>query len=101
MEFNASSTSVPQKLLTMNGSLVDEVTRRYPGNTTAALAMLEQDNAKAIDLIYLCTLTRKPTAAEEQHFLSRLSGTKDEERRRVLASIHWALLNSTEFAWNH
>lgn len=101
MEFSATTTSVPQKLLTMNGTLVDEVTFRYPGNTSGALSLLNTEDTKAIELVYLCTLSRMPTEEEAEHFRGRLAGTQEEARRQVLANLHWALLNSTEFSWNH
>ena len=45
-------------------------------------------------------LTRRPTP-EEPPISRRLAGTTGDERKQRLEDLFWALLNSTEFSWNH
>jgi len=40
-------------------------------------------------------------AQESAHFETRLAGSSGSERGRRMEDLYWALLNSTEFSWNH
>lgn len=100
-EFTGRGGTIPQALLRMNGDLVYEKTK--DGLFTAATRIGQQASTDktAVEAAYLATLTRRPTAAEAEHFEARLAGTKSNERSRRMEDIFWALINSTEFAWNH
>jgi len=52
-----------------------------------------------IDALYIRTLARSPSATEKQKMLALTAG--HETSRKVYDDIFWALLNSTEFAFNH
>ena len=49
---------------------------------------------------YLAVLTRRPTPEEAAHFEAALKD-RDLNRPQRLEDLFWALLNSTEFSWNH
>jgi hypothetical protein len=101
-EFNLeSSSTIPQRLLMMNGDLVFAKTREELGNASGRFATLAPDDRKAVEAAYLATLTRRPNAEEAAHFEARIKGTTGDERKQRMADLAWALLNATEFSWNH
>jgi hypothetical protein len=55
-----------------------------------------------IEALFLAALSRKPSAKEAEKFLAfvKKGGTKAKERK-ALGDVFWALLNSTEFMFNH
>ena len=55
--------------------------------------------AKQVGELFLVTLSRPPTPAEAKRLTAHVEAGPD--RRRALADVFWALLNSTEFAVNH
>jgi hypothetical protein len=60
------------------------------------------DTGTRIETLFLATLTRRPTA-DELAKMTEFVETADSEaaRKRALADVFWALLNSTEFTLNH
>jgi hypothetical protein len=100
-EFAKSSGTIPQRLLMMNGDLVDGNARDELLNASTQIAMFAPDDAAAVETAYLSVLTRRPTAKEAAHFQSRLAGTSGDDRKRRLADLYWVLFNSTEQSWNH
>ncbi|HEY1172916.1 MAG TPA: DUF1553 domain-containing protein [Verrucomicrobiae bacterium] len=101
-EFNQRSGTIPQRLLMMNGKLVDERSdENIVMNASTRIASLAPDDASAVETAYLCALTRRPTAAEQDHFVELLKGIKGKARFRVMEDLYWSLLNATEFSWNH
>jgi len=97
-DFEGQGGTIPQRLLLMNGNLVKEHTKEDLGNSSSRVAALSPNDPKAIEIAYLTTLTRRPTPEEREHFERRLSG---HNKAQALEDLYWALLNSTEFAWNH
>jgi len=93
--------TIPQRLLMMNGNLVDERIDPNPFNASTRIAWLAANDPNAVEAAYLAVLTRRPTAAEAAHFATRLQGKRGDGRSRQLEDLYWALLNSTEFSWNH
>ena len=101
-EFDASSGTVPQRLLMMNGELVKERTKDdIVFNAATRVARLASSDRQAIETAYLTVLTRLPTAEELEHFETRFADHEDNDRVRLLEDLWWSLLNSTEFSWNH
>ena len=101
-EFNLEpSSTIPQRLLMMNGELVWKNIKEEVGTASGRIAALAPNDEKAVEVAYLVTLTRKPTPEELRHFTQRLSGTRGDERKRVMTDLVWSLLNATEFSWNH
>jgi hypothetical protein len=101
-EFGEQAGTIPQRLLMMNGKLVRDRTKNNIFlNAAARIAALSPSDKKAVETAYLCVLTRRPTAEEFKVFVSDLAGLEGAERQIAVGDICWALLNSTEFAWNH
>lgn len=102
-EFEPRAGTITQRLLMMNGNLVKEKTKPEPLATAAArIATLAPDNATAIRSAYMATLTRAPTQSELDHFVARLEEhASNQAKQRCMEDIYWALVNSSEFCWNH
>jgi hypothetical protein len=101
-EFAERGETIPQRLLLMNGQLVDEKVRDdLLANAATRIARLAPDDATAVETSYLAVLTRRPSAAEMEHFKGCLSGTTGAGRTAALADLYWTLFNATEFSWNH
>ena len=101
-EFEDRGGTIGQRLLLMNGDLVKQLTKKdLVGNASTRIAMLAQNDQRAIETAYLCVLSRHPTKRESDHFLKRLSQSTGDNRSQLLEDLFWVLLNSTEFSWNH
>jgi hypothetical protein len=101
-EFTATGGTIPQSLLLMNGELVQKRTEKNTIlNGPTRIGTLAPDDASAVEIAYLTILTRRPSTAESEHFIGKLKGTKGDPRSDVMQDLSWALINSTEFAWNH
>ena len=101
-EFNTEEAgTVPQRLLLMNGDLVQEQIRGDFSHMAGRIATLAPDDDAAVEAAYLATLTRRPTPPEAAHFHARLAGTTGETRKQAVTDLFWVLLNTTEFAYNH
>ena len=86
----------------MNGKLVTEKTRQSPLlNGVTQIGLLSRDDAHAVETAYLTVLTRRPNETEREHFVVRLGENRGRQRMQRLEDLVWALLNSTEFSWNH
>ena len=100
-EFEDRGGTITQRLLMMNGNFVKDRTRSSDdANTAARIAAIAEDNKVAIEITYLCVLTRPPSETELHHFLLALQGASAGDREQVLEDLFWILINSTEFSWN-
>lgn len=100
-EFLDRGETVTQRLLLMNGDLISENIENTL-NAPAKLRQLTTDDKKAIEVIYLATLTRQPSTEEIALFEDLLD--RDEGKRitsQAFMDLYWAILNSAEFRWNH
>jgi hypothetical protein len=101
-EFTDRGGTIPQRLLLMNGELVDERTKPNPiANAATRIALVTPDAEAAVNAAYLAVLTRRATPEEKAVFVPRLAAARGEERFRVMEDLYWVLVNSTEFSWNH
>jgi hypothetical protein len=100
-EFNGRGGTIPQRLLMMNGDLIAERIKEGPFNASTRISTLAPDDPKAIEATFLAVLTRRPTPQELEHFLATLTEANEVNRADKFNDIYWALLNSTEFSWNH
>ncbi len=99
-EFSDRGETVSQRLLLMNGKMVGE--RLENGFLVPShLAGLAPSPERALDVVFLSTLTRSPTPAERQHFLPQIEELRGNDRTRRIQDIYWTLINSIEFVWNH
>jgi hypothetical protein len=96
-------TTILQALQLMNGTTVAQATSLQQSQTLAAVASASFFDTEArIETLYLATLTRLPRPDE----LARLktyvdSGGAARNSGFALADVFWALLNSSEFLFNH
>jgi hypothetical protein len=99
-EFDDRGGTIPQRLLMMNGQLVRDRTGSSLRNTSTRIAWLAADDPRAVEAAYLAVLSRRPTPQEAAHF-ERALREPAMTRAQHLEDLYWALINSTEFAWNH
>jgi len=101
-EFVDDGGSIPQRLLLMNGDLIEDRTKDdLINNAATRLAVLTKNPEKAVEGAYLAVLSRRPTPAELAHFTAKFDPESESNRKQNLQDLYWALLNSTEFAWGH
>lgn len=93
---------IPQALTLMNGALSGDATSLAGGGLLKSLEAPFFSDDERIEVLYLATLSRRPTESEwkllRRHLADREPGASIQES---LADILWALLNSAEFAMNH
>jgi hypothetical protein len=101
-EFEDRGGTIPQRLLLMNGDLVNERIGDNPLTSAAThVSMFAESDEQAVETVYLSVLTRRPSQRELDHFLKRFELSEDGGKREVVEDLYWVLLNSTEFSWNH
>jgi hypothetical protein len=72
----------------------------HEGGTVARLAREQEDDTKLVEELYLTFFARPPGAAETAAALKHLKKYPDN-RRAAAEDLAWALMNSTEFLFNH
>lgn len=98
-----TQTSILQALALMNGKFISDATSLRSSNTLAAVVdvpfmTLEQK----IDTLYLATLSRLPRGEERDRLLTYVQrGGAQNDHGAALADVLWALLNTSEFLFNH
>ncbi len=99
-DFDGRGGTIPQRLLMMNGKLIRE---NLAGITSSArrISWFAPDDAHAVESAYLAALTRRPTTEEADYFRNQLKDLTGQAREDRLQDLFWALINSTEFSWNH
>ena len=99
-EFDLDNVTITQRLIMLNGQVVDENSQPNPMlNASSHIQMFCSDDSAAVDAVYLSVLNRLPDADEQKKFVERLSSS--EGREAAIADLFWVLLNSSEMAWNH
>jgi hypothetical protein len=96
-EFRGSTL---QALQTMNGMVMAGLTASQSNRLLAALDAPFMTDYDRIDSLYMATLSREPDASERDEAIKMLGSKSPEERAQVQSDLLWALLNSTEFAFN-
>ncbi len=99
-EFDGRGGTIPQRLVMMNGKMVREKTQGGPFGATTRIDWLAPNDESALETIFLATLTRRPTTLEKESLDSELK-EKPFGRGHAIQDLFWALVNSTEFSWNH
>jgi hypothetical protein len=98
-ELSEQPGTMMQRLTLMNGNVVQERTKAGLFTAAGRIGKLAPDDATAVDVAFLTTLTRHPDDAERAHFVERLRTTKGKEREAAMEDLMWALCNTTEFSW--
>jgi hypothetical protein len=87
----------------MNGRLSTDATDLARGGILPAVAdAFFLDTPAKVEVLYLATLARRPTADERDRavtFVERGGPTLDP--KKALADVLWSLINSAEFVLNH
>lgn len=101
-EFNQQGGTIPQRLLMMNGEMVNGQVKPNPFmNSATRIGIVAPDDETAVNTMFLAVFSRRPTAEEAEHFATQLRGTDGDLRSEKMADLYWSLLNATEFSWNH
>jgi len=91
-----------QALMLMNGQTTARVTAPQESRLLGAIDAPFLSDAERVDALFLATLSRLPSDEERTLFVEAIAeGSTPTERRQALSDSFWALLNSTEFAFNH
>ena len=89
----------------MNGEVVTNGTAANLSSLLGALDASFMDDTDRVETLFLATLSRRPSADEHSRFLDYLQSEKNagstQNRGSALADVLWAMLNSSEFAFNH
>ncbi|MCE9530398.1 MAG: DUF1549 and DUF1553 domain-containing protein [Planctomycetes bacterium] len=96
-------TSILQALTLMNGKFLSDQTSVERSQFLAGIADAPFMDAPAkVEALFLATLSRTPSASEAERFGGYVTrgGTENNEKK-ALADVFWALLNSSEFILNH
>jgi hypothetical protein len=94
----SGSASLTQVLHLVNSPELEDKIASDTGRV-ARLVERKAPPGKAVEELYLATLGRFPTAAEQARILDHLGRGPDP--RRVLEDVLWSLINSKEFLLNH
>ncbi len=98
-EFRAGTL---QALMLMNGRTTTGATSPATSSLVGALEAPFMTDKDRIEAMFLATLSREPDDGELAMFVEALADSKTpEQRSAALSDMFWALLNSTEFAFNH
>jgi Protein of unknown function (DUF1553)/Protein of unknown function (DUF1549) len=101
-EFETNAVTIAQRLILMNGDMVAERTKvDLVANAATRIAIMIPDDKYAVDAAFMSVLNRYPSYDEATRFTEYLNGRKGNDRSQALGDIYWAMMNSTEFAWNH
>ena len=96
-------TSILQALALMNGQFTSAATNLDQSSTlTAVVEFPWMKTPDRINALYLAALTRKPRLDELERLTKYVdSGGPAKNQKQALADLFWALLNSSEFLFNH
>lgn len=94
----AMEPGLPQKLYLMADPAIQQKVQAPQGRIAKVLAAEKEDN-KALDELFLATVSRLPTAKERAVFAAHRAESKD--RRTAFIDTMWALINTNEFVFNH
>lgn len=97
-----TQTSILQALALMNGRLIGDATSLERSAILGALEAPFYETADRIEVLYLATLSRMPRPEETARLVQYIDkGGPSGNPRQALADVFWALLNSSEFLFNH
>jgi hypothetical protein len=122
------SGTVSQALALLNGQLTGQGARDLPGSALDAILTKPGTDAQHVEDLFVRVLAREPTAQESARWtsyvqsasrapagagaarprrarragpLGRLANRRSDPRRAAYEDVLWAMLNSSEFVFNH
>lgn len=98
-EMDDRQGTLSQRLLVMNSPLIERHLRRSFWNASTQIARFASPS-HAIEVVYLCVLTRRPTTEEVAYFERQFKNPARPLQEHI-EDLYWTLFNSTEAAWNH
>jgi hypothetical protein len=98
-----TQTSILQALALMNGKFVSDSTSLRSSMTLAAVADVPfMTWEQKLETLFLAALSRPPRAEERDRLLTYVQrGGAQNDPGAALADVFWALLNTSEFLFNH
>ncbi|MCY4403367.1 MAG: DUF1549 and DUF1553 domain-containing protein [Candidatus Poribacteria bacterium] len=101
-EIEAFNGTVPQALMMINGSLVND-SADYKERGAFVHYVLDnwRDMKDRVEYMYLTVLSRKPTTKEQTYFQRYLERSLYRDKYLAYEDLYWVLLNSAEFSLNH
>lgn len=101
-EIEAFNGTVPQALMMINGSLVnDSASHDTRGSFIHYVLEKWREPIERMEYIYLTVLSRPPTAKEKTYFQRYLERSLYRNKDLAYEDLYWVLLNSAEFSLNH
>ena len=101
-EIEAFNGTVPQALMMINGSMVNDSANHEDRNSFISYVLGKwRDSIKRMEYIYLNVLSRLPTAKEKTYFQRYLEQSLYRNKDLAYEDLYWVLLNSAEFSLNH
>jgi hypothetical protein len=95
-------TSILQALSLMNGTIMSDATSLRKGRLGAIIDFPAWNTSRRIEELYLCAVARKPRGEELDRLVKYVDkGGRSGDSKKALADVFWALLNSSEFIFNH
>jgi hypothetical protein len=98
-------TSILQALTLMNGKFIGDLTSLDQGKSELLVGVIASpffDTRQKIETLYLATVSRYPREAELQKLIAYVEkGGPSGDSNKAMTDVYWALLNSSEFAFNH
>jgi hypothetical protein len=98
-----AEASILQALHLMNGKPMADLISLESNKLLWTVAEAESlSTARRVEELYLLTLARKPRAEETARLVKYVdAGGARRDKKKAIADVYWALLNSSEFALNH
>ncbi len=95
--------SVTQALMMMNNPLIANLTNPDKGEVLAGVAHSPfMTTPERVEALYLSALSRRPSVAEATEMHNYIDRNRTPaDKNKALADVFWALLNSSEFMFNH
>jgi hypothetical protein len=96
----AMDPALPQKLfLLADANLVQKL--RAPTNRLGTLLKQHKDDAVVLEELFLGILSRYPTEQDKAVFEKHKASKPKANRNEIFADTLWALINTSEFIFNH
>ena len=92
--------TIPQALMLMNGRSVNQTMRVARQGALLKIVALPDDDGRRVEALFRRTLSRRPTVDERRAALATIPD-RGVDRQRAFEDLFSALLNSSEFVFNH